>query len=364
MGLQTWNSLRSLDWIASLPDVDTNRIGVTGASGGGTQTFLLGVIDDRPSALFPAVMVSTAMQGGCTCENASYLRVGTGNIELAAVIAPRPLSMSAANDWTKELETKGLPELKRLYALMGAADRVDGRHFDFGHNYNFVSRRMMYEFFKQNFDLKGDVEERDFKPLTQEELTVWNAEHPKPAMDEAAEVALLQALDARDQQQLAALAPKDAASLDEFRKVVGGAYDVMIGRTAETIGKTEITSPKMGQTKNYSLHMARIRNTSSQRGIAGGRRLSEGRGSRRSRSGRTSMASPPCSTTPANRSKPSASSSMRAMPSRPPTCSAKASSLPDGKPLAQSPVVKNPASSRDTRSATTIRSSRSAYTTS
>ena len=261
LGLQTWNSLRSLDWVASLPDVDKSRIGVTGASGGGTQTFLLGVIDDRPSALFPAVMVSTAMQGGCTCENASYLRVGTGNIELAAVIAPRPLSMSAANDWTKELETKGLPELKRLYALMGVPDRVDGRYFDFGHNYNFVSRRMMYEFFKKNFDLKGDVEERDFKPLTQEELTVWNAEHPKPAMDEAAELALMKALAERDQQQLAALTPKDQATLDEYRKVIGGAYDVMIGRDAATIGKTEVTAPKMDEAKNYTLHMGRLRNT-------------------------------------------------------------------------------------------------------
>jgi dienelactone hydrolase len=261
LGLQTWNSLRSLDWVASLPDVDKSRIGVTGASGGGTQTFLLGAIDDRPAALFPAVMVSTAMQGGCTCENASYLRIGTGNIELAAVIAPRPLGMTAANDWTQELETKGLPELKKLYALMGVPDRVDGEHFNFPHNYNAVSRRKMYEFFKANFHLKGDVEERDFQPLSQEELTVWDAEHPKPAMDEAAEVALMQALDARDQQQMAALAPKDSASLAEHRKIVGGAYDVMIGRTAATAGSVTVVDVKSDKTQNYALHMGRVQNT-------------------------------------------------------------------------------------------------------
>ncbi|MBA3311837.1 MAG: acetylxylan esterase [Planctomycetaceae bacterium] len=260
LGLQTWNSLRALDWIASLPEVDASRIGVTGASGGGTQTFLLGAIDDRPAALFPAVMVSTAMQGGCTCENASYLRVGTGNIELAAAIAPRPLGMTAANDWTKELETKGLPELKRLYTLMGVPDRVEGRYFDFGHNYNAVSRRMMYEFFKAHLALQGDVEERDFQPLSREELTVWNSEHPKPAMDEAAEVALMQALDARNKEQMASLVPKDAASLAEFRKIVGGAYDVMIGRTAETLGNVTVASPKEGKAKNYVLHMGRVQN--------------------------------------------------------------------------------------------------------
>ncbi|HEY1068889.1 MAG TPA: acetylxylan esterase, partial [Pirellulales bacterium] len=78
MGLQTWNSIRALDWLCSLPDVDTTKLGVTGASGGGTQTFALCAVDSRPTVAFPAVMVSTAMQGGCTCENCDYLRVGTG----------------------------------------------------------------------------------------------------------------------------------------------------------------------------------------------------------------------------------------------------------------------------------------------
>src|SRR5207247_2684471 len=112
MGLQTWNSIRALDFVESLPDVDPKRIGVTGASGGGTQTFMLCAVDDRPAAAFPAVMVSTAMQGGCVCENCSYLRQDTGNVELAALFAPKPLGMSGAHDWTIDIETKGLPELK------------------------------------------------------------------------------------------------------------------------------------------------------------------------------------------------------------------------------------------------------------
>ena len=94
MGIQTFNSIRALDFLEGLPGIDHDRIGVTGASGGGTQTFVLGSIDDRPDLLFPAVMVSTAMQGGCVCENANYLRVGAGNIDLAALAAPRPLTLS------------------------------------------------------------------------------------------------------------------------------------------------------------------------------------------------------------------------------------------------------------------------------
>src|SRR6185295_5335163 len=124
MGLQTYNSIRALDFLTSLPDVDPNRIGVTGASGGGTQTFILCAVDDRPAVAFPAVMVSTGMQGGCVCENASYLRQGIGNVDIAGAFAPKPLAMSGADDWTKEIETKGLPELKALYKLYGAEDKV------------------------------------------------------------------------------------------------------------------------------------------------------------------------------------------------------------------------------------------------
>ena len=241
MGMQTLNSIRALDWLLSLPDVDKTRIGVTGASGGGTQTFILGAVDPRPTVAFPAVMVSTAMQGGCTCENACYLRVNTGNIELAALFGPKALAMSAANDWTKDLLTKGLPELKRHYALLGAEDRVAGKYFDFDHNYNLPSRTMMYEWFNQHLKLghSSPIVEQDFKPLSVEELTVWNDRHPKPAMDEAAEVSLVKGFDERSRRQLAALAPRDEKSLAEFRRVVGGAVEVMVGRPMPPAGDIE-----------------------------------------------------------------------------------------------------------------------------
>ena len=95
MGLQTWSSIRALDFLCTLPEVDPKRLACTGASGGGTQTMILGGLDPRLAVACPAVMVSTAMQGGCTCENASGLRVGTGNIEFAALFAPKPMGMTA-----------------------------------------------------------------------------------------------------------------------------------------------------------------------------------------------------------------------------------------------------------------------------
>ena len=109
MGLQTWNSVRGLDFLLSLPEVDPQRTAITGASGGGTQTMLAAAIDERIQLSFPVVMVSTAMQGGCTCETASLLRVNTGNV---MPLFAQPRGMNSTDGWTKEMATKDF-ELQR-----------------------------------------------------------------------------------------------------------------------------------------------------------------------------------------------------------------------------------------------------------
>jgi dienelactone hydrolase len=240
MGLQTWNSIRSLDFLLSLPEVDPARVACTGASGGGTQTFILAAIDPRVTLSFPAVMVSTAMQGGCTCENASLLRVGTGNIEFAALCAPRPQGMTTANDWTREMATKGFPELKQLYALLGAPDQVmlkRGEHFP--HNYNAVSRTAFYGWLNRHFKLGAPepVLERDYDRLPRAQLTVWNEAHPAPAGTNAGpdfERRLLRWFHEDARRQLAAAA---AAGPDRFREAAGPALDVVVGRTLDEAGQ-------------------------------------------------------------------------------------------------------------------------------
>jgi dienelactone hydrolase len=233
MGLQTWNSIRAIDFLSSLPDVDPERIGVTGASGGGTQTFLLSAVDPRPRAAFPAVMVSTAMQGGCTCENACNLRINTGNVEFAALFAPKPLGLSAADDWTKEMTTKGFPQLQEHYRLVGAPDNVFLiSRTEFGHNYNGVCREAMYRWFHRHL-LGKDGEptaERDFVLSTQEEMTVWDADHPRPAGGADFERRLLKWFQNDTDQQLASSAPQDERSLQRLQAQLRPALDIVIGR--------------------------------------------------------------------------------------------------------------------------------------
>lgn len=230
MGLQTWNSVRALDFLASLPDVDANALGMTGASGGGTQTFLLAAIDDRLAAAFPAVMVSTGMQGGCVCENCSLLRVNTGNVEIAGLFAPKPMAFSCANDWTKDFVRKGYPELEQLYKLYGAGDKVDAKEWlRYGHQYNVHAREFMY-YWMRNYLLGKEekVTEPAFKPVVPPtDLSVFDAKHPRPK-DELDAKALRAAMSKASDAQIAKLTPTDAASLKEFRRVVGTALRVMV----------------------------------------------------------------------------------------------------------------------------------------
>jgi dienelactone hydrolase len=150
MGLQTWNAIRALDFLLSLPDVDPKRVACTGESGGGTQTFMLGAVDDRLAAQAPVVMVSHSMQGGCSCENAPGLRVDFSNMEIAAQPAPRPqILVGATGDWTRAtLEIEG-PSIEKIYRLFNAADRLRYVRFDFNHNYNQTSREAVYGFFSK-----------------------------------------------------------------------------------------------------------------------------------------------------------------------------------------------------------------------
>lgn len=227
-GLQTWNSVRALDFLTGLDFIDPDRVLVTGASGGATQTMVLAAIDDRVDAAFPAVMPSTAMQGGCTCENTHHLRIGQGNMDIAGAFAPKPLGITAADDWTIELREKGHPDMLALFKKLGASKNYEA-HFDihFKHNFNHVSRSHLYDFVNRHFALgfEAPVLERDFEYQGEVDLTVWDEAHPEPAdVGVPHEKAVLKWWHEDAQKQFAKLSEGEASSVLET------AVGVLVGR--------------------------------------------------------------------------------------------------------------------------------------
>jgi len=265
MGLQTWNSMRAVDFVLELDEVDSSRVGVTGASGGGTQSMILGAIDERIAASMPCVMVSTAMQGGCTCENAPLLRIDQGNIDIAAATAPRPLGLTAADDWTVDLQTRGFPDLQHVYQMMGVPDRLTAVfHTRFPHNYNQVNRAAMYDFFNQHFALGYEsIEEKDFLPLSQSESTVWNHIHSKPSGEQVGdlhEMKLLALATQDSDQKVSRLIPQSSDGLQAYRETIGGGWETLIGRRDDQVGNVAFRGRAVTKTPEVVIHAGSIRN--------------------------------------------------------------------------------------------------------
>ena len=230
--MQLWSSIRVLDFLECLPYVDAERLACTGASGGGTQTFALMAVDPRVKVAAPVNMISCSMQGGCPCENAPILRMNASNMEIGALMAPRPLLMvSATGDWTKETPEVEFPAIAGIYKLYGAKGRVKSVQVDAGHNYNQASREAMYRFFAKWLLDKGDAyahfEEPPFTTEPPEALRVFpDGKAPEGLLDREA---IVNGIIASDKAKWAAILPKDPGDLEPFREKYGAALEDVLG---------------------------------------------------------------------------------------------------------------------------------------
>jgi dienelactone hydrolase len=196
-GVECWNGIRAIDYLLTRPEVDGERIGVTGISGGGASTVWIAAADERVKVAVPVSGMSDlesyvsnkVINGHCDC----MFLVNTYGWEwttIAALIAPRPLLFANSDKdpiFPMDGNRRIIARLRECYKLLGTPDLVDEHVSPGGHDYRPDLRIAIFKFINKHLKKDtGEIKDADFKPLSGKELRVFpeDGDLPKDAVND------------------------------------------------------------------------------------------------------------------------------------------------------------------------------------
>jgi dienelactone hydrolase len=179
LGLQVYDNRRAVDYLVSRPEVDSSRLAITGASGGGNQTLYAGATDERLLAVVPVCGIGTydayLSTACCVCEvnvgGAVYATTG----DLLALVAPRALLViNATRDafqFSVGEAAKSIAFARSRFRLMDQEQRIQHIAIDSGHDYNQSMREAMYGWLDRWLRGRGDGQ-----PIPEPTMTLEDVE--------------------------------------------------------------------------------------------------------------------------------------------------------------------------------------------
>src|SRR5262245_22351133 len=195
-GVECYNGIRGLDYLCSRPDVNTDRLIVTGISGGGATTVWIAAADERVNVAVPvsgmsdleSYVTNKVINGHCDCMFLINARAWEWTT-IAALIAPRPLLFANSDNdriFPMDGNRRIIARLRQLYKLYDDADLVDEYVSKGGHDYRPDLRIAIFRFINKH--VKGDageVKDADDAPLPGKELRVFpeDSDLPKDALN-------------------------------------------------------------------------------------------------------------------------------------------------------------------------------------
>lgn len=176
-----WDGIRAVDYLLTRKEVDPARIGITGRSGGGTQSAYIAAYDDRIYAAAPenyltnyTRLLQTIGPQDAEQNIPGLVSGGMDHPDFLIVRAPKPaLMITTSEDMFSiqgVLETEA--EVSRIYKAYGKPENFSRTEDDAGHASTKKNREAMYAFFRKNLSNPGDTADEDVQLLSDDELRV------------------------------------------------------------------------------------------------------------------------------------------------------------------------------------------------
>lgn len=177
----TWDGIRAVDYLMTRTEVDSTRIGITGRSGGGTQTSYLAAVDERIAAAAPEGYTTNFKRllqtiGPQDSEQNLYhgLKKGIDQADFLMAHAPMPaLLIATKNDFFSIQGAKeSAKEISKMYQALGKPGNFDIATDEANHSSTRKNREAMYAFFQEHFQQEGSAKDEEVNILTEDELRV------------------------------------------------------------------------------------------------------------------------------------------------------------------------------------------------
>lgn len=176
-----WDGIRAVDYLFTRKEVDTGRIGITGRSGGGTQSAYIAAMDDRIWAAAPENYITnfTRLLQTVGPQDAEQnflrgLKRGIDHADLLLVRVPKPaLMITTTRDmFSIQGARETQEEVSRIYKAYGMTDNFSRTEDDAGHESTRKNREAMYAFFRKHLNNPGSCTDEEVEKLTADELKV------------------------------------------------------------------------------------------------------------------------------------------------------------------------------------------------
>jgi hypothetical protein len=146
IGWRVWDVMRSVDWISTRPELDAQRVGCLGISGGGTCTLFSTALDPRIKAAFVSGYLNTFRDSimsvsHCIDNYVPGILNWAENYDIAGLIAPRPLFSEGGNHdpiFPVSATRESYARVKKVYEVFGAGSRVQQEIFEGEHVFHGV----------------------------------------------------------------------------------------------------------------------------------------------------------------------------------------------------------------------------------